>query len=157
MKEQYIFVSTYCGEGQERLEKNYARLVSIEPSDVGGYILNGAGKLGLLKTVKNGLSKDRKCDEITLKEASITYKNNRDLYHGHAEILNKQFDKVCIIIEVETNGNISVQQAPGEMFGTFLEVAYSTAEMLTLERENENVISYTNYERGSFMRIINLV
>jgi len=148
MKEQYIFVSTYCGEGQEKLEKNYARLVSIEPSDVRDYIFNGAGKLGLLK--------NRKCTEITLKEASISYSNSEQKYHGHAEILNKQFDKVCIVIEIETNGNISVQQAPGEMFETFLEVAYSTAEMLTLERENENVISYTNCDRGSFMRIINL-
>jgi len=149
MKEQYIFVSTYCGEGQERVEKNYARLVSIEPSDVRDYIFNGAGKLGLLK--------NRKCTEITLKEASITYINTEQGYHGHAEILNKQFDKVCIVIEIEAKGHISVQQTPAELFETFLEVAYSTAEMLTLEQENANTISYTNYETGSFFRIINLV
>ena len=149
MKEQYIFVSTYCGEGQERLEKNYARLVSIEPNDVRDYIFNGAGKLGLLK--------NRKCTEITLKEASISYNNTEQGYHGHAEILNKQFDKVCIVIEIETNGNISVQQAPGELFAEIATAGISNAEMLTVEQENENTLSYTDYKTGSFFRIINLV
>ena len=156
MKEQYIFVSTYCGDGQEKVEKNYARLVSIEPSDVGGYILNGAGKLGLLKTVKNGLSKDKKCDEITLKEASISYINTEQGYHGHAEILNKQFDKVCIVIEIEAKGHISVKQAPGEMFSEIATAGINNADMLSVQQENENTISYTDYETGSFFRIINL-
>ena len=148
MKEQYIFVSTYCGDGQERVEMNYGRLVSIEPSDVRNYIFNGAGKLGLLK--------NRKCTEITLKEASITYINTKQGYHGHAEILDKQFDKVCIVIEIEGKGHISVKQAPGEMFSEIATAGINNADMLSVQQENENTISYTDYETGSFFRIINL-
>lgn len=148
MKEQYIFVSTYCGSGQEKVEKNYARLVSIEPSDVRDYIFNGAGKLGLLK--------NRKCTEITLKEASITYSNPEEKYHGHAEILNKQYDKVCIVIDIDTKGNISVQQAPGELFSDIVAAGISNADMLSVTQENKNTISYIDEETGLFFRIINL-